>query len=71
MKTLLTSALIAIVSIVGLGATASAQPKLCSMPASYRAIYEYPTGSYWVNQIAHYPSYYAAHNTFYQTKYGC
>lgn len=68
--------LIALFSILTLsfsfiGGVASAQPKLCSMSASYRAVYEYPTGTYWVSQISHFPTYYAAHNAFYQTKYGC
>lgn len=57
--------------MVASGATVSALPKLCSMPPAYRAVYEYPTGTYWVKQITKFPAYYAANNTYYQTKYGC
>lgn len=63
--------LVSILTFALIGGVASAQPKLCSMSASYRAIYEYPTGSYWVDQLSRYPAYYAAHNAYYQTKYGC
>lgn len=63
--------LVSILTFALIGGVASAQPKLCSMSASYRAIYEYPTGSYWTDQLSRYPAYYTAHNTFYQTKYGC
>ena len=37
----------------------------------YKAIYNYPTGSYWVSQINAYPAYYAAHNAYYQAHFGC
>lgn len=40
------------------------------LPASYRAIYCYPGGSYWVKQIAAYPDYYADHNSYYVSHYG-
>ena len=40
------------------------------LPLSYRAVYCYPTGSYWVNQIATYPDYYTAHNASFVTRYG-
>lgn len=63
--------LLALTVSVGLGSKASALPKLCGMSASYRAVYEYPTGSYWVKQISKFPAYYAANNAYYQTKYGC
>lgn len=52
-------------------ATSSALPKLCGMSASYRAVYEYPTGSYWVKQINKFPTYYAVNDAYFQEKYGC
>lgn len=55
-------------------AIAHTNPSYCGAGpynTSYRAIYEYPTGTYWQNQIAHYPAYYAAHNAQYLNKYGC
>lgn len=54
--------------------TVSAQPKYCGTSAydvKYRAIYDYPTGSYWKKQIATYPAYYAEHNVEFMTKYHC
>lgn len=42
----------------------------CLVPG-YAAVYGYPTGSYWAVQIAAYPAYYAAHNAFYLSHYGC
>lgn len=62
--------LVVVLLFVGWG-HASAQPKLCSMSPAYRAIYEYPTGTYWQKQIAKFPVYYATNNAYYQTKYGC
>lgn len=50
------------------------QPSYCGntpYDLSYRAVYEYPTGSYWQAQIAAYPDYYAANNAYYQETYGC
>jgi hypothetical protein len=52
----------------------STKPSYCgtgSYNTSYAAIYAYPTGSYWQNQIAAYPDYYAANNAYYQKTYGC
>lgn len=49
-------------------------PSYCGPGAyntSYRAIYEYPTGSYWQTQIHAYPDYYAANNAYYLATYGC
>lgn len=70
-KLLVLAAVLAAVVSIGVGGKASALPKLCSMSASYRAIYEYPTGSYWQSQIAAYPAYYAANDAYFQAKYGC
>lgn len=70
MKKLLIVLISVIASLMPI-ATVNAQSKLCSMSASYRAIYQYPTGSYWQTQIANAPQYYANNNAYYQTKYGC
>lgn len=55
-------------------ATAGASPSYCGnspYDISYKAIYQYPSGSYWVKQINAYPDYYTAHNAYYQAHYGC
>lgn len=73
MKKFLVSITILIGSL-GFVGTAHALPKYCGAGAyntSYRAAYAYPTGTYWQSQLAAYPDYYAAHNAFYQAKYGC
>lgn len=57
-----------------LPAVASAQASYCGTSpydVHYRAIFQYPTGSYWQKQIANYPDYYAANNAYYLSAYGC
>lgn len=49
-------------------ATAAAAPY--KLPASYQAVYCYPTGSYWTGQRASYPEYYAANDAYYRSQYG-
>ncbi len=69
------SILIALGITVGVATKVSAtahtsQYWICSTP-SLKAVYQYPTGSYWVNQTNTYPAYYTAHNAYYLAKYGC
>ena len=55
-------------------AKAATTPSYCGTTpydVSYRAVYQYPTGSYWQTQIAAYPAYYAANNAYYLSAYGC
>lgn len=59
--------ILAIVLSLAIPVAALASAKLS--PA-YRAKFCYPGGSYYVNQIAHYPAYYAAHNAQYLALYG-
>lgn len=51
-----------LVPSVALGAT--------KLPANYRGVYCYPTGSYWQAQIKANPAYYAANNAYYQSTFG-
>ena len=55
-------------TLLTLGVTGSALAY--HLPAAYRAVYCYPTGSYWAAQIAAFPDYYAAHNSYYLHFYG-
>jgi hypothetical protein len=86
MKTSLITALLLIAAIAPTGTVAAqrtrpapkpvvtTKPSYCgtgSYNTSYAAIYAYPTGSYWQNQIAAYPDYYATNNAYYQRTYGC
>lgn len=67
-------AVLASLSMVGTVAAAPVKPSYCgsgAYNASYRAVYQYPTGSYWKSQIAAYPDYYAATNAYYLANYGC
>lgn len=48
--------------------TAAAAPY--KLPASYQAVYCYPTGSYWTGQRASYPDYYATNDAYYRSTYG-
>lgn len=41
-----------------------------SLSNAYKAVYCYPTGSYWVAQINAYPDYYAASDAYYRSLYG-
>lgn len=53
---------------------AQSGPAYCGDSAydvAYRAIYNYPTGSYWQTQIAAYPSYYAVNHATFLALYGC
>lgn len=55
-------------------AAAGGHPSYCGTTpydVSYKAVYEYPSGSYWQAQIAAFPAYYAAHNAKYLAQYGC
>lgn len=61
--------LISLALIVGALAT-PAVATAYSLPASYKAVYCYPTGSYWTTQIAAYPDYYAAYGSYYAAAYG-
>lgn len=53
-------------SIVALGAGMAR----AGLSPAYKAIYCYPTGSYWTAQIAAYPDYYASKNVYFTNKYG-
>lgn len=77
MKKLL--ALISTLTVLGIStATVAAAPHhtaqywICNTP-SLKAVWAYPTGSYWVNQINTYPDYYAqpSVNAYWTAKYGC
>jgi hypothetical protein len=48
----------------------TSHPSWCSDP-TYASYYAYPTGSYWTEQIADYPEYYAKNNAKFTAKYGC
>ena len=74
MRKILASIIVTIGVVVGFVGMAGATPSYCGnspYDISYKAIYQYPTGSYWVNQIHAYPTYYAAYNAYYQSHYGC
>lgn len=64
-----------LVSLGLMGAVVHAQnPYYCGSDpwsVSYRKVYQYPTGTYWVNQITRYPDYYAQNNAYYLNAYGC
>lgn len=71
---LISSLSLVIAGLVALGGTASAAPVYCgpgAYNAAYRAVYNYPTGSYWTSQIAAYPDYYTANNAFYMSLFHC
>lgn len=55
-----------LVSLLSVGTVASA----AGLSNSYKAVYCYPTGSYWQSQIAAYPDYYAANDAYYRANYG-
>jgi hypothetical protein len=57
-------------STLVVSAPALAKSKPARLPASYRAVYCYPTGSYWASQVSAYPDYYAQNNAFYTARYG-
>lgn len=56
-----------ILALALLPTTAFAAYKL---PLVYRAVYCYPTGSYWQAQRAAYPEYYQANNAYYKAQFG-
>lgn len=41
-----------------------------ALPASYQAKWCYPTGTYWQQQIAKYPEYYASKGAKFESRYG-
>lgn len=41
-----------------------------ALSPAYKAIYCYPTGTYWQKQIANSPAYYSVHNAQFTAKYG-
>jgi hypothetical protein len=62
--------LIGLVVAVGVALPAMVLAATSPLPASYRAKYCYPSGTYWQSQIATYPDYYAFHDAQYQAQYG-
>lgn len=64
MKKLLIAAAIAL----ALPTAALAAPY--KLPKTYRAVYCYPTGSYWSAQTAAYPEYYMQYDSYFAAAYG-
>lgn len=75
MKKFIALAVLIGASLVPFTATAAShKPSYCGTTpydVAYAAVYNYPTGSYWVTQINQNPAYYAKHNAQYQAEYGC
>ncbi len=67
MRKLISTLVVALGLLVPVSASAVSSYKL---PASYRAVYCYPTGSYWQTQLAAYPEYYAAYGSYFSSLYG-
>lgn len=77
MKKILVVILAIVASLVPVAAASaySNSSAFCSSNTAYwvkyRAVYEYPNGTYWQKQIAAFPAYYAKHNAQYQHSDGC
>lgn len=57
---------IATLALAGI-ATAKANSPLSS---SYKAVYCYPTGTYWQKQVNAFPAYYFLHDAYFRSQYG-
>lgn len=73
MKKLIFSTIASITMSLGAVSIVSATPvHHASLPLSYKAVYCYPTGSYWVTQLSNpnNTAYYAANNAYYTSQFG-
>lgn len=73
MKKILATILLTLTFSLGLGTSVGASPHHhYTLPPSYKAVYCYPTGSYWVAQLSNpnNTAYYAANNAYYVSHYG-
>ena len=77
MKRIIVSIFTALTLSLGMAGVASAHSKpvthtAYSLPASYKAVYCYPTGTYWAAQLSNpnNTAYYAANNAYYTSLYG-
>lgn len=68
MKKLIAAAIIT-GSLVGVTLPVTAASNSPLKP-SYKAVYCYPGGTYWQNQISRFPAYYATNNATFTAKYG-
>jgi len=61
-------ALITILSLLNVGVVSASHNR--RLTPAYRAVYCYPTGTYWATQVAAFPDYYAHYNAYYTANYG-